>query len=245
MDFYEFKELSFSNQIKYLKSKIFEELELENRVEFLEKILVENNVSSKLLASTIKMLREIGYSNKKLLQKYLYHVDNSVSNAARKAINYIENREDSNIIRIDKIIKNASKSDKLSYIDSVLNSNTKNKFDILLLMLRDNDIVIRKKIVNIFKDANFVNEDELVKMLSKSVWYVRSSIVEILGSRKSLKLLEKIDLLLNDTNVEVKLRLIDALKNYDREKVFNCIKILSEDKLIWVKREAKKVLQEF
>ena len=244
MELDDFKKLGFSKQIKYLKSKEFEELELEVRVEFLERILKENNVSSKLLASTIKMLREIGYTNKKLLQKFLYHVDNSVSNASRKAISYIENREDSNIIRIDKIIKNANKTDKLSYIESVLNSNTKNKFDILLLLLRDSDIAIRNKIVEIFKNSDFVNEEELLRMLDRSVWYVRSSIVEILGSRKSQKLMEKIDFLLNDTNVEVKLKLINALKNYEREKVFKYLKILSEDKLIWVKREAKKVLQE-
>jgi len=101
----------------------------------------------------------------------------------------------------------------------------------------------RQKVIDSITDQHEINTRELSAIVIKGVvWYTRSSIVEILGKRKSEHLFDIIDDLLQDQNVEVKLKLIHALAEYNRDKVKKYLHVLCQDKFIWVKREAKKVL---
>jgi HEAT repeat protein len=77
--------------------------------------------------------------------------------------------------------------------------------------------------------------------LPHSIWYTRAAIVEILGNRRSELLFKKIDELLVDANVEVRLKLLDALAKLDRERVKEFVSKLTRDPHMRVCREAKKI----
>ena len=81
------------------------------------------------------------------------------------------------------------------------------------------------------------------KVKSGVVWYVRAALVEILGKRKSNHLLDVVDYLIEDGNVEVKLKLIDALLKLEKEKVKEYIRRLSDDATIWVRKKACRALE--
>ena len=70
------------------------------------------------------------------------------------------------------------------------------------------------------------------------------AIIQILGNRRSELLFDKIDVLVNDSNAEVRLRLADALGKLSRDRVRKYLLQLSQDPHIQVKKEAQKILSQ-
>ena len=92
-------------------------------------------------------------------------------------------------------------------------------------------------------DNNYnLDEARLVEAIKGAVWYVRAAIVKILSNRRSDYLPDVIEYLMNDKNVEVKLKLIEAISRLDSQQARMFLGRLKDDPLIWIKKESEKVL---
>lgn len=237
----DFLKLNTSNQIKLLKKGEFKNLHKKERIEFIKNIL-KSELSSKTIASALKILRELDYSDKYFFRKFLYHVDSSVSNAARKAISESIDRKDSKTIKTIEILKREKGDKRINIIKSMLKDKRRININVLITLLGFDESRVREVVVKIVSKWDFLNESKIADAVKSSVWYSRASLIEILGNRKSAHLFDIIELLLNDPNVEVKLKLIEALSKYDRDKVREYLQRLTTDSILWVRKEAEKVL---
>jgi HEAT repeat protein len=233
--------LSPTRQISLLKEMEFRKLSREKKIDFIKTIL-QSGLSSKTTASALKLLRELKYRDQIFFRKFLYHADSSVANAARKAISDAIEQKDSGVIKITEILKKEKGENRMEYLESILKDKLDLSTDMLLSMLSMDDSHIRNKLIQeIDRDYN-LDEIRLVEAIKGSVWYARAAIVQILSNRQSDYLLDVIEYLMDDKNVEVKLSLIDALSKIDPHQARAFLKRLSQDPLVWVKKQAEKTL---
>ena len=114
----DFSNFSPSEQINLLKKGEFKNLQKIEKIEFIKNIL-KLDLSSKTIASSLKILRELDYSDKYFFRKFLYHVDSSVANAAKKAISESLEKKDSRTIKIIEIIKKERGDKRIGLIKSI------------------------------------------------------------------------------------------------------------------------------
>ena len=128
----------------------------------------------------------------------------------------------------------------MDYLKSILEDKSDFNAEILISLLSIDDNRIREILITKVDGEYNLDESRLVEAIKGSVWFVRAALVQILSNRNSEYLLEVIEYLLDDKNVEVKLKIIEALTKLDRESAVIYLKKLTNDPLIWVKKEAKK-----
>lgn len=232
--------LSPSLQIKFLKEGDFKKFRKKEKIIFLKTIL-KSKLSSKTTASALKILRELNYDDRYFFRKFLYHVDSSVATAARKAINRTYKKKESEVKDVVELLQKRKKQRK-SLIKSILEREGNFDEKLLISLLKIDDIMISNMVVRHASNLDKINEAKLARAMKNSVWYVRSALTEILGNRKSKQLLSIIDILLVDRNVDVRLKLIEALGKLASDEAKRHLKKLAEDSHILVKREAKKAL---
>jgi len=63
-----------------------------------------------------------------------------------------------------------------------------------------------------------------------------------LGKRKSPNLFDIVDVLVVDRNIEVRLALVEALGQFDKEVSSEYLQCLAGDPFIWVRKQARKTL---
>lgn len=233
--------LNPTGQISLLKDKEFTRLSREKRIDFIKTIL-QSEISSKTMASALRMLRELKYRDQLFYRKFLYHGDSSVANAARKAISDAIEQKDSGIIKITEILKKEKGETRMEYLDSILKDKIDFSTDMLLSLLGLDDQHIRQKLTATIDREYNLDEVRLVEAIRGSVWYVRAAIVKILSNRRSEYLPDVVEYLMDDRNVEVKLSLIDALSKMDPQPARGYLKKLAHDPLVWVKKQARKTL---
>jgi HEAT repeat protein len=233
--------LSPTGQISLLKEKDFRKLSREAKIDFIKTIL-KSDLSSKTTASALKVMRELKYRDQLFFRKFLYHPDSSVANAARKAVSDAIEQKDSGVIKITEILKKEKGESRMEYLESILKDKIDFSVDILLSLLNLDDSHIRERLIREINREYILDEVRLVEAIKGSVWYVRAAIVKILSNRQSDFLLDVVDYLMADRNVEVKLSLIDALSRIDPQQSRGYLKKLSEDPLVWVKKQAEKAL---
>jgi HEAT repeat protein len=238
-----FLKLDPSEQAAFLEKNDFVNLERENKITFLKTILNEK-LSSNITASALILLKELKYKDKFFFKKFLYHIDSSVSNAARKAIEQKMEGYDSECIRLRKMLQEGDTNDRLLLVNYFLGRKGKLNENALISFLSFDDLKVRETIIKKISMEHELDEARLSdKVKSGVVWYVRAALVEILGKRKSNYLLDIVDYLIEDGNVEVKLKLIDALLKLEKEKVKDYIRRLSDDATIWVRKKACRALE--
>jgi HEAT repeat protein len=233
--------LNPSKQIHLLKDERFTTFPREKKIEFLKTVL-QSELSSKTTASALKVLRELKYQDQFFYRKFLYHADSSVANAARKAISDAIEQQDSGIIKITEILKKEQGETRMEYLNSILKDKTDFSSEILISLLSLNDSAMREKLIKEVNSDYNLDEARLVEAIKGGVWYVRAAIVKILSNRQSDYLPDVIDYLMNDKNVEVKLKIIEALSGLDPQQAQIFLVRLKNDPLVWVKKEAEKVL---
>jgi HEAT repeat protein len=194
------------------------------------------------MASTLKVLRELKYRDQFFYRKFLYHTDSSVANAARKAISEAIEQKDSGIIKITDVLKKEQGETRMEYLESILKDKQDFNSDILISLLSLNDSAMREKLIREINSEYNLDEARLVETIKGAVWYVRAAIVKILSNRQSDYLLDVIEYLMNDKNVEVKLKLIEALSRLEPQQARIFLVRLKNDPLVWVKKEAEKAL---
>jgi HEAT repeat protein len=229
-------------QVDYLKGGIFQQHAQSVKIQFLKSIL-KFDLPSITIACALRILRELHYPDRYYFRKYLYHIDSTVANAARKAINECGLNHEKNDGNIIEMLKEGRSDDRILLAEHYLQEEGKLNEDVLISFLSVEDNRVRERIVNKITCKHDMDEAVLSDTITRgSAWYVRAALVEILGKRKSRHLFDCIDYLLKDKNVEVKLKLIHALSNYEQEKKQTYLQHLALDSLIWVRKEAKRAL---
>jgi hypothetical protein len=243
MDVRHFIRLKPSGQLEFIKRGEFTGWQREDRITFLKTVLKEN-LSSRVIASAIKLLRELKFRDRYFYRKFVYHIDSSVSNAAKKAMKQ-EIESDSECVRLLKVLREGNADDRLLIANFFLDQKGKLNENTLISLLSFDDLKLRETIIKKISPDHELDEARLSNTLkggSGMAWYVRAALVEILGKRKSKHLLDIVDCLIHDSNVEVKLKLINALLNLGEEKAKTYIQKLSHDPIIWVRKRAQRAL---
>jgi hypothetical protein len=237
----DFLKLSPAGQIKFLKTEQFAQMEKSQRIDFLKEITLTKTISSKCLASALKILRELKFRDRTFYSKFLQHPDSSVFMACKKALS--ERGFDSafGFYPMRELLKKQNIEKKLATVKSIISETDQAGEDLLISLLGEDNLKIRELIVRELSGRAQIDERKLLKQLPHSIWYVRGAIVEILGNRQSPLLIEIIENLLTDANVEVRMKLVDALAKLNRDQVKEYIVRLTKDSHPRVCREASRI----
>jgi HEAT repeat protein len=234
----DFLKLTPAAQVKFLKTDEFAQMDKEKRVEFLKEIALSEHISSKCLASALKILRELKFRDRSFYKKFLEHPDSSVIMACKKALKEKGFDDGFGFFPMRELVKKQHNENKLQTVKLIVNETGE---DMLISFLAEDNLRIRELVVKELSARPQLDESKLLNQLPHSIWYTRAAIVEILGNRRSELLFKKIDELLVDANVEVRLKLLDALAKLDRERVKEFVSKLTRDPHMRVCREAKKI----
>ncbi|MDQ1354566.1 MAG: hypothetical protein QG657_4875 [Acidobacteriota bacterium] len=240
-----FAGLHAGEQWEFLKSSEFTGWDRQEKIAFLKAALKEE-LSSKTVAAILKLLRELNYLDKFFFRQYLYHIDSSVSLAAKKAMKQESEGRDSDCARLIKMLREGNTPDRILIVNCFLEGEGRLDEDALISFLCFDDPKVRETIVSKISQRHELDDSKLSDALKNSsgvAWYTRAALVEILGKRKSKHLLDIVDCLVNDKNVEVKLKLIAALLQLEAGKVKPYIQRLANDAIPWVRKEAHRALE--
>jgi hypothetical protein len=237
----EFLKLSPAGQVKFLKTEQFAQLERAQRVDFLKEIALIETISSKCLASALKILRELKFRDRAFYGKFLRHPDSSVILACKKALSERGGVSDSGFFFMRELLKKQNIEKKMAAVAGIISNTDQSSEDLLISLLNEDNLKIREMIVKELSGRAKIDERKLLNQLPHAIWYNRGAIIEILGNRRSPLLLEIIEKLMADANVEVRMKLLDALAKLDREQVRECILKMTKDPHPRVCREAKRL----
>jgi HEAT repeat protein len=237
----DFLKLSPAGQVKFLKTDQFAEMEKSQRVEFLKEIALTKTISSKCLASALKILRELKFRDRTFYHKFLQHPDSSVILACKKALSERGSENGFGFYPMRELLKKQNIEKKLAAVKNIISETNQSAQDLLISLLGEDNLKIRELIVRELSGRAQIDERKLLNQLPHSIWHARGAIVEILGNRRSQLLLEIIETLIADANVEVRIKLLEALAKLNREQVKDYILRMTKDSHMRVCREAKKI----
>jgi hypothetical protein len=238
----EFFKLTPAGQVKYLKTDEFANLEREKRVSFLKEIAASDGISSKCLASALKILRELKFRERAFYKRFLDHPDSSVTMACKKALSDRENTNGFGFFPMRELVKRQNNEKKLETVKLIVSETGHAGEELLLSFLAEDNIRVRELVVRELSNRPQLDEPLLLAQLGHCIWYTRAAIIEVLGNRRSPLLFDKVAELLADPNVEVRLQLLSALAKLDRERAKEYILKLTQDPHMRVSREARKAL---
>jgi hypothetical protein len=238
----DFLKLTPAGQVKFLHTDEFAQMDKENRVEFLKEIASGEGISSKCLASALKILRELKFRDRTFYKRFLQHPDSSVIMACKKALNNRGFDNGFGFFPMRELVKKQNNEKKLETVKLIVSETGQAGEDMLLSFLAEDNLRVREVVVKELSGRAQLDENKLLNQMSHSIWYTRAAIVEILGNRRSQLLFDKIGELLADPNVEVRLQLLAALSKLDRERAKEYVLKLTRDPHMRVCREAKKIL---
>jgi len=237
----DFLKLSPAEQVKYLKTEQFAQIEKDKRIEFLKEIALNERISSKCLASALKILRELKFRDRMFYKNFLQHPDSSVTLACKKALSERGSPSDSGFFTMRELLKKQNIEKKVAAVTSIISETDQSGEDLLLSLLNEDHLKIRELIVRELSSRSRVDERKLLNQLPHAIWFSRGAIIEILGNRRSPLLLEIVDKFIADANVEVRMKLLEALSKLDREQVKEHILQMTKDPHARICREAKRL----
>jgi hypothetical protein len=238
----EFYKLTPAGQVQYLKTEEFASLDREKRVSFLKEIAASGGISSKCLASALKILRELKFRERAFYKRFLDHPDSSVTMACKKALSDRESSNGFGFFPMRELVKRQNNEKKLETVKLIVSETGRAGEELLLSFLAEDNLRVRELVVRELSARPQLDESVLIAQLGHSIWYTRAAIIEVLGNRRSLLLFDKVDELLADANVEVRLQLLSALAKLDLERAKGYILKLTQDPHVRVSKEAKKIL---
>lgn len=237
----DFLKLSPAGQVKYLKTEQFAQIEKDKRIEFLKEIALNETISSKCLASALKILREMKFRDRAFYKNFLQHPDSSVILACKKALSERGCSNDFGFYPMRELLKKQNIEKKMAAVATIISETDQSGEDLLLSLLNEDHLKIRELIVKELSSRSLVDERKLLNQLPHAIWFSRGAIIEILGNRRSPLLLEIADKFIADANVEVRMKLLEALSKMDREQVKEHILKMTKDPHTRICREAKRL----
>lgn len=237
----DFLKLTPAAQVKYLKTDEFSRLERDQRIDFLKEVAGQEAISSKCLACALKILRELRFRDRAFYKRFLEHPDSSVIMACKKALDDSGSFDRFGFFPMREVVKKQNNEKKLETVKLIVGEASQAGEDLLVSFLTEDNLRVHEVVVRELSQRPQLDENRLLGQLFHTLWYTRAAIVEILGNRRSQGLLAKAGQLAADANVEVRLKLLEALAKYDREKVKDTVLLLTKDPHIRVSKEAKRL----
>jgi hypothetical protein len=237
----EFLKLSPAGQVKFLKTEQFTKMEKSQRIEFLKEITLNETISSKCLASALKILRELKFRDRAFYNRFLRHPDSSVIMACKKALSERGFENGFGFYPMRELLKKQNIENKMSVVKNIICEPDQSGEDLLISLLNEDNLKIRELIIKELSGRAQIDERKLLNQLPHSIWHVRGALIEILGNRQCPLLLEIVETLIADSNVEVRIKLLEALAKLNREQVKDYILRMTKDSHSRVCREAKRI----
>ena len=116
----DFLKLTPAGQVKFLKTEEFAQMEKAKRVEFLKEIAVSDGISSKCLASALKILRELKFRERSFYKRFLDHPDSSVTMACKKALSDRDNSNGCGFFPMRELVKKQNNEKKLETVKLIV-----------------------------------------------------------------------------------------------------------------------------
>lgn len=238
----DFLKLTPAGQVRFLKTEQFAQIEKGRRIEFLKEIALNKALSSKCLAAALKMLRELKFRDRTFYNNFMQHPDSSVVLACKKALSERGPASDSGFYTMRELLKKQNHEKKIAAVASIISETDQSGEDLLISLLHEDNLKVREMIVKELSGRPRIDERKLLDQLPHVVWHCRGALIEVLGNRRSPLLLEIVDQLAVDVNVEVRMKLLEALAKLDREQVREHLLKMTRDNHPRIAREAKRLL---
>lgn len=233
---------SFPSDLPSFIRKKINPLSRAKKIEFFRKVL-QRHLPNEAVAIGIRELERLGYQNRTFYEGFLFHTDPEVKKQVRRILYSTRSREPARPEHLSRLLREGEPVDREFMVNNIFGHREPVDERILLTLLKYDDQILRKQVIRGIESEHVPDAGFLVEALRRgAVWYTRAGIVEILGKLRSPSLFDIIDLLLADPNVEVKLKLIRALGQFPRDRVEEYLQKLTHDRIMWVAREARKLL---
>ncbi len=241
--FKHFMTLDSIAQIDYLNSETFTGMNRDEQIDYLKTIL-HPDLPAATTAYALQQLNDLSYPDSYFFKKFLFHIDKTVADTARTAINDCNRRTKKKSNFLISALKEGRSADRLLLVDHLLSQKGHLNEKVLISFLSIDDRRLREMIVKkVSKDHSFDEALLSGTITQGAAWYLRAALVEILGNRRSKHLFDCIEFLINDRNVEVRMKLIGALAKLKMDKSKPYLKKLTGDSLVWVRKEAARALR--
>ncbi len=143
-----------------------------------------------------------------------------------------------------KIAESKNKEERLKVLQSILRLDAPWIYDVLLNALADPVAEIRRYIVTQMAQKENLDLSMLYNQLSKPPWYIKTEVLKILELRKTPSSAKHIEVVLNESNDEVRRTAAVALGKIGGEVARTLLVKLTQDQNPFVRKTAEKSLNE-
>lgn len=238
-----FESLPPKKKLEFLKSDEFQNVE--EKEKFIFASLKE--LYPPLKAYAIKLAGEIGLKNEEFLTQFLSDPNPVVRDSVIKVLESIkkEKLEEKMTKELaEKIFLSGDKTEKINLIERIKEIKEKWVTDILLNFLEDPSWEIRTYALKVLTSREDIEINALLPLLKKPQWFVKSCVLELMRNKEIAVVSEEVLNLKKDSNIEVKLKLIEFFSKIGGEEVIQHLVDLSRDSHSWVRKSAEKALND-
>ena len=143
-----------------------------------------------------------------------------------------------------KIAMCKDKGERLKVLQSIASLDALWTYDVLLNALADPNEEIRRYIVTQLAQKENLDLNLLYNRLSKPPWFIKIEVLKILGLLKNPRSAKHIEVVLNESNDEVRRTAASALGNIGGEFARALLVKLTQDQNPFVRKMAEKSLNE-
>ncbi len=236
-----FESLPPKKKLEFLKSEEFQNLE--EKEKFILTALKEP--FPPLKAYAIKLAGEIGLGDEDFFTQFLSNPNPVVRDSVDKVIKSIKKEKGEEDIfkeELEKVLFSGEKAEKINLIERIKEKKEKWVADALLNFLEDPSWEVRTYALKALTPREDIDIHVLLSFLKKSQWYVKSCVLELMGNKKLAVISQEVIDLKKDSNIEVKLKLIEFFSKIGGEEVIQHLVDLTKDPHSWVRKYAEKAL---
>ncbi len=216
------------------------------KISFLLSLVRDRNNSPLVRASALHLLSKTSYGKIDIYQAYVDDSSSAVVQVARKVLKNRKAKEHKNKnlsqLVLRKIRSSLEKQKRLKIIKSITPVKDSWVSEVLLEALDDPSEVIRDFIIGELGKREQINTDIINQKLNSPPWYVKSSVLRILGIRKNPESIKLINITLEDSNAEVRRSAAQALGEIGGEEALVLLNRLAKDKNLFVRKSAEEAL---
>lgn len=238
-----FESLPPKKKLEFLKSDEFQNVE--EKEKFIFASLKE--LYPPLKAHAIKLAGEMGLKDEEFLTQFLSDPNPVVRDSVIKVLELIkkENIEEKMTKELaEKISLSGNKAEKINLIERIKEIKEKWVTNILLSFFEDPSWEIRTHAIKVLTPREDIEIHALLPLLKKPQWFVKSCVLELMRNKKIAVISEEVLNLKKDSNIEVKLKLIEFFSKIGGEEVIQHLADLSRDPHSWVRKSAEKALND-
>lgn len=238
-----FESLPPKKKLEFLKSDEFQSI-VEKEKYVLASI---QEAFPPLKAYAIKLAGELGLKDEDFFNQFLSDSNPVVRDSATKVLKSMKKgKEEEKSLKeeIERILTRGEKKEKIELIEKLKDREEKWVFNTLLNFMEDPSWEVRNHALKALGAREDIDLHALLSLLKKPQWYVKSSVLELLGQKRLAVISQEVLDLKKDSNIEVKMKLIEFFSRIGGEEVIQHLVDLSRDSHSWVRKAAQNALNE-